>query len=138
MLIESLPESLAFDLLLNQSYDENRNPEHEQVFPEDSHKDPASLRNLSHQEVECELWREGHMPAWIDLRVAGIREETTIIEAVCCGRFTDNEDFLYHNYEGGTPPFSIKGPFLPLGWESVEKDGRFSLYRKRSSRWPSP
>ena len=131
MVSEPLPERIAFDLHLNQSYDKHRDIEHERVFPDDSLRDPASLRNLSHAEVECELWRESCVPAWVDLAVCDVRNETTVISALCCGRFTKNEDFLYHRYEaygGGVPPFSTKSPPLPPGWESVEKDGRFSLY----------
>lgn len=133
MVRESLPERIAFDLYLNQSYDKHRDEEHERVFPDDSLRDLASLRNLSHAEVECELWRESCVPAWVDLSVCDVRDDTTIISALCCGRFTKNEEFLYHNYKDGTPPFSTKSPTLPPRWESVEESGRFSLYWKQDN-----
>lgn len=131
MVIESLPDRIAFDLYLNQSYDKHWDEEHERIFPDDFLRDPASLRNLSPAEVECELRRESCVPAWINLAICDVRNETTIISAHCCGRFTKNEDFLYHQYKdygGGVLPFSPKSPTLPPGWESVEDSGRFSLY----------
>jgi hypothetical protein len=73
----------------------------------------------------AELWRDGRVPEWINLSVAGETGAATVIEVVCCGRFTDDDTRLYHDREGA-PPFHVLGPALP-----PQHDGsRFSIHRR--------
>lgn len=64
------------------------------------------------------------MPEWINLAVTDRDESATVIEAVCCGRFTDDDDLLYR--QSGPPPFHVLGPPLPPGHDG----SRYSLHRQ--------
>ena len=64
------------------------------------------------------------MPEWVNLNVAGMTPTTTIIEILACGRFTSNDEFLYH-IPAGLPPFQVGGPTLPLEWVEGQ---RFSIH----------
>lgn len=63
---------------------------------------------------------------WIDVAVEDVGGGLTVVSLLCCGRFTSQEDLLYHR-DGGRPPFSVKSPALPPGWEGVESSGKFRL-----------
>src|SRR5688572_12212046 len=49
---------------------------------------------------------------------------------MCCGRFTAQDELLYHEREG-RPPFHVTGPTLPVNYEDGQ---RFSIY-DRSECW---
>jgi hypothetical protein len=66
------------------------------------------------------------VPEWIDVAVHSENGHQTIVSLLCCGQFSANEKNLYHR-QGGLAPFSIKSPYFPARWESVEKSGRFDL-----------
>jgi len=128
---ERLPEPLRFRVRLNQSYDGDPLHADERVFPEDSDAEIApALADCSLDEVVATLWREGLVPEWIDASVIGEREHCTLIELRCCGRFTANDELLYHR-EAGRPPFQVVGPTLPVDHEQGRK---FSIY-DRSECW---
>ena len=126
MVSETLPPDLRINLALNSSYDGDPLKSDEVVFPNDSDRDSESLVRLTIIDAAKELWRDQRVPEWIDLAVEDCTSELTIIRALCCGRFTKEESNLYHVAEG-YPPFHVTGPWLPPGWDSVEKDGRFSI-----------
>jgi hypothetical protein len=125
---------MTFRVLLNQSVDDIaplRAPE--VVFPQDSR--PArgrarALRACGAPTVVEELWRDGRVPEWVDLGVADVRRGSTVIEMLCCGRFTDDESLLYHRAEGW-PPFHVTSPVLPPD----HVGGRFTLRWMRRHRW---
>ena len=73
--------------------------------------------------VVDELWRDGRVPEWMDLSVVDVAQGSTVLEALCCGRFTDDETLLYHKTEGA-PPFHVTSPALPPNHDG----GRFSLH----------
>jgi hypothetical protein len=75
------------------------------------------------QTVVAELWRDGRIPEWINLSVVGETGAATLIEVVCCGRFTGDDTRLYHAAEGA-PPFHVLGPALPPRHDG----GRFSIH----------
>jgi hypothetical protein len=83
------------------------------------------------------LWRGGKVPEWIDAAVQAEDGGQTLVSLRCCGRFTAQEELLYHRYPGGVPPFSIKSPVLPPGWESVEASGKFDLYWREKRTRPN-
>lgn len=127
LVIEPLPDAIRFDVQLNSSYDGNPLHADERVYPEDSTHIPASLRSrLTRAEVVELLWREGTVPEWINLTVKEEDGEHTVIELDSCGRFTANEQLLYHEREG-YPPFHVLGPSLPPSYDR-ENEERFSLY----------
>ncbi|BCJ41318.1 hypothetical protein Aiant_19750 [Actinoplanes ianthinogenes] len=123
--LEELPDELRFRIRLNQSYDGNEPQPGERRYPADSSPERAAeLRRCDLATAVAALWRDGAVPEWIDLRVHSATEDTTLIEAACCGRFTTDEERLYHA-QGGYPPFQAVGPTLPVHWDGAS---RFSLY----------
>ncbi|MEV0713995.1 hypothetical protein [Asanoa sp. NPDC050611] len=128
MVSETLPEAMTFRLLLNQSNDDIQplRPG-EVVFPRDRRRRRArALLSADARTVVDELWRDGRVPEWVDLAVADVRPTSTVLETLCCGRFTDDESLLYHHAEG-RPPFHVTSPVLPPGYDG----GRFSLHWMR-------
>ncbi len=114
---EPLPDPILFRLRLNSSYDGNARVGDEIVFPDDSSFHQAEkLRLCNEQRVVDALWRDGRVPEWIDVAVIGETGESTLLQLMCCGRFTADEGLLYHAREG-RPPFHVTGPTLPVGYE---------------------
>jgi len=124
--IEDLPEALVFRVRLNQSYDGHPPRPGEVRFPVDGGLDRAvALLRCDAETVVAELWRDGLVPEWVNLTVVGETGAATVVEVVCCGRFTADDAVLYHAREGW-PPFHVLGPSLP-----VEHDGgRFSIHSR--------
>jgi hypothetical protein len=123
-----LPDNVAFLVYPNQSYDGNPRVGDELVFPDESLPEGQYHGPWSAEEVLSFLWRDGKVPEWINTAVQAEDGKRSLIELRCCGRFTTQEELLYHRYPGGVPPFSIKSPTLPPGWESIEASGKFDLY----------
>ena len=127
---EPLPDAMRFRVHLNSSYDAHATDEFK-LFPEDSSLARAlATKDLDADGVVDVLWRDGYVPQWADVRVAGEDGRETIIDIVACGRFTADEQRLYYS---NTPvaPFGVKGPWLPLGWVEGQ---RFSIYY-RATCW---
>lgn len=110
---EELPEPLIFQVRLNQSYDGHAPQPGELRFPEDStHHRAVALNRCDAETVVAELWRDGQVPEWVNVAVVSETGTATVIEVVCCGRFTNDDSRLYHSQEGA-PPFHVLGPALP-------------------------
>ena len=122
-----IPNSYRYLVSLNQSCDHDLKPE-EHVFPHDV--DPVAP--LTSGEVVDILCRDNRVPEWIDIWVERVDSEHSYMRLVCCGRFTDNEAYLYHK-EAGIPPFSIKSPPLPPRWS--KEQGRFDLNSRPKYSW---
>jgi hypothetical protein len=122
-----LPPKLTFLVYPNQSYDDNPRVGDEVTFPEDSLPDGIYDGPWSARQVVAFSWRNGRVPEWIDIGVEAADAEQTMLRLHCCGRFTAREELLYHRYRDGVPPFSIKSPWLPPGWENAETHGKFDL-----------
>jgi hypothetical protein len=103
-----LPESVRFHVLLNQSYDGHAKAD-ERVYPED---DGRELPFLSSEGVADLLVRDDRCPEWIDVAVEAQGDHQTLVQLLCCGRFTDDERRMYYARQG-TGPFGIKSPNLP-------------------------
>ncbi|MGW4245709.1 hypothetical protein [Nocardia sp. NPDC004722] len=128
--LEDLPAPLVFRVRLNQSFDGHPPASQEARFPEDSGYDRAvALRRCDFDTVVDELWRDGRVPEWVNVTAIGTTGAATLIELVCCGRFTADADRLYHRHEGN-PPFHVLGPTLP----PLHDGNRFSIHR-RSECW---
>jgi hypothetical protein len=125
----SLPDAIRFRVRLNSSYDANPLHPDERVYPKDGARYPASeLTRVDQDTLVRLLWRGGAVPEWVNLTVIDEDGEATVVEAMCCGRFTANDAILYHRHEGW-PPFHVLGPHLPNDW--APGSPRFSL------RWDS-
>ena len=127
-----VPEQDRYFILLNSSFDGNPLAPGEHVFPD--HDVPQSDTRVARtpEEVVERLWRDRKVPEWIDITPYEADAEVLYSELRCCGRFTNEEVYLYHKQEG-YPPFHIFGPILPVGWRDLEQDGKFDLhcYRDR-------
>jgi hypothetical protein len=125
--LQTLPDAVEFLVYPNQSYDGNPRVGDEATFPDDSLPDGKYHGPWSVEHVVDFLWRSSKVPEWIDVAVQSEHDRCTVVELRCCGRFTSREELLYHRFPGGIPPFSVKSPNLPPGWESVEASGKFDL-----------
>ncbi|SNT65944.1 hypothetical protein SAMN05421812_12941 [Asanoa hainanensis] len=126
--MEELPSSLVFRVRLNQSHDGHPPRAGEMRFPGDSGLDRArALLRCDAETAVAELWRDGRVPEWVNLAVVGETGAATVIEVVCCGRFTADEAVLYHAREGW-PPFHALGPGLPRDRSSVSIHDRFECW----------
>jgi hypothetical protein len=120
----------VFRVRLNQSYDGDPPQPGEVRFPADSAAARAeALHRCDAATVVAELWRDGRVPEWVDVVVVGTTGAETVIELVCCGRFTDDQTRLYHRREGA-PPSHVVGPVLP-----PEHDGGPLSIHTRAECW---
>jgi hypothetical protein len=132
MVSEDLPPPTVFRLRLNQSYDAFPPAPGEVRFPLDGTRDRArAFRSCDAAIVVAELWRDGHIPEWVNIAVVDETGTATVIDVVCCGRFTNDDSRLYH-IEEGTPPFHVLSPVLP-----PRHDGAPFSIHARSECWDS-
>jgi hypothetical protein len=134
---QPLPDEFALLVVPNCSYDGNPRVGDEEVFPEESLPGGHSRGPWSVAEAVAFLWRTGKVPEWIDLHAAAEDGARSLIELRCCGRFSADEELLYHQH-GGLAPFHIVSPPLPPGWQGAEVSGRFDLYWERGSADAEP
>jgi hypothetical protein len=122
---EPLPEEMTFRAHLNSSYDRNPLQAGLTVYPNDD-----NLHRCNEEDAISLLWRDGKVPQWIDVSVVGETESSTVVRLLCCGRFTELDQLLYHQHEG-RPPLHVVGPSFPV---RHQKGQRFSIY-DRSACW---
>ncbi|GAA2624661.1 hypothetical protein GCM10010399_65040 [Dactylosporangium fulvum] len=114
-----MPETLVLRVRLNRSYDGHPPRPGEVRYPGDSAwRRAAELSRCDPETAVSELWRDGRVPEWVNLAVAGRTGTATVVEVVCCGRFTDDDARLYHAEEG-TPPFHVVSPILPPQYDGT-------------------
>src|SRR5690348_11372818 len=132
MVTENLPVPLLFRVRLNQSYDRFDPSPGEVRFPEDSARGRATaLSRCDADTAIAQLWRDGRVPEWVNMAVVDETGVATVIEIVWCGRFTDDDDRLYHRAEGA-PPFHVLLPVLPAFHDGAP----FSIHH-RAECWDS-
>ena len=122
---QQLPDTTVFRVCPNRSYDGNPLVADEETFPADDLPEEGSHGPWATAEAVAFLWRAGKVPEWVDVMVIVEDGAHTVVELWCCGRFTATDQLLYHQ-TGGIPPFAVKSPYLPPGWESGF--GPFDLY----------
>ena len=125
-----LPDNIEYRVRLNQSYDRHPDGTVLTSFPEDSdsNRNPQVLPNEA--KVVDLLWRDGAVPAWINVQIEEVHDDRTIVDLICCGRYTaDEEQMYYTNWEMG--PFGIKGPAIPPEWDSRQREQKFDLYWRK-------
>jgi hypothetical protein len=125
-LVDPLPDDCRYLVSPNISYDGNPLEGDEEIFPQESLPGGKHLGPFNIDEVVDLLHRNEKVPEWINVTVHSYDSTFTYLQLLCCGRFTAQDEYLYHKPEG-FPPFHGLGPNLPPDWESVEKDGRFEL-----------
>lgn len=125
--LEELPLKLKYIVLLGQSYDGNPLDDGEVTYPEDYKERERYFDSVDG--VINLLWRNGWVPEWINVQVRKEDRISTYIELVCCGRFSNDKQHIYHAYEGRAP-FHVVGPALPLDYREGKK---FSLYWRENA-----
>ena len=143
LVIDTLPDRVQYLIRPNDSFDVNPLHPDEVVFPEDTiphggYREPTDAAGV----VEF-LWRAGRVPEWIDVRVIRTDAEWTWVELRCSGRFTANDQWLYHKKQACLPPFQILGPKKPREWfldEQGRRDRRMPLETqlRLHGRFPLP
>ncbi len=121
---QRLENPVRFFVAPNQSFDGNRT-EREAVFPEDSLPDNFVHGPWNKGQVVNFLWREGRVPAWVDVAVCEERTPWVAVRLKCCGRFSDDESLLYYRRGSEASPFGIKSPWLP---PDHQKSKKFDLH----------
>lgn len=119
-LIETFPLNIKFIVFLNRSYDKNELVGDEELFPEESSPEENRKFLDSYEQVIDLLWRNEKVPEWIDLFIHSFDEEKTYISLLCCGRFSADENLLYHKWEG-YQPFHVHSPSLPPNYQEGTK-----------------
>ena len=120
-----LPASFRYLVHLNQSHDWEPLRPDQRVFPGDAATFGESIGPLEAESVVALLWREGHIPEWVDISVEHMDAEHTYLGLLCCGRFTSDDSRLYYA-RADQGPFGIKSPRLPPRW--AESNERFELH----------
>ncbi len=126
--VNDLDGTVTYQVVPNQSPDEpvegaDEARSHSRPLPDDKHRPWNAERVVDH------LWREGTVPEWIDISVSEASATEVCLQLLTCERYTADEDRLYYT-QGDMPPFGIKSPDLPPGWESDH--AQFDLHWRRS------
>ncbi len=110
-----VPE-FRYDVHLNSSHDDPSLTQFD-IYPEDNER----IENgLTDKEV-CELiYRKGKVPVWIDIAVHRSDKQITTFKLLCAGRYSDDSKEYYYQ-QGGTGPFGIKSPNLPIDYKEGQK-----------------
>jgi hypothetical protein len=117
---DHLPKVFRYMVHLNESYDGNPLKPGERIYPGDTIQHGAQVGPLSAEQVVELLWRDGVVPEWIDISVERVDGGFTILQLLCCGRFTDRAELLYYA-AGDACPFGIKSPPFPPDWHDGDE-----------------
>ena len=123
-LTNKLVPEFRYDVFLNSSHDDPSLTQFE-IYPEDNGK---VERGLTDNEILDLLYRNGKVPVWIDISVYKSDRKTTTFRLLCAGRYSDNKKEYYYQ-AGGTGPFGIKSPILPVGYKEGQK------FRLKKNPW---
>jgi hypothetical protein len=126
---DRLYDHFRYFVKLNCSADHQVRPEDPVLlFPDDVEKYGACIGPITADEVVSLLWRDHHVPEWIDISVWGVRHRTTYFELLCCGRFNADDSQLYYHRadsdEENVAPFGIKSPPIPWMFQRLQEAGR--------------
>lgn len=125
LVVENLPNTIRFNITWNE-INETINTKNYIKFLGGRLLYPEDLKNINYIKTRKMLWIDGKIPQWINMYVSDIIGDTTLITISLCNQIAADTSKLYHSQEGN-PPFHILSPLLPQGWESIEKNGKFSL-----------
>jgi len=135
--VDSLPATYAFWVMLNCSYDLNPLADGLVVFPDDVREHGKRVGPLTADAAVSLLWRDQMVPQWIDISVWDADVHLTYFELMCCGRFSAESQQLYYRWTD-IPPFGVKGPAYPMGVAMAAIKGdpieKFNLADSRQTR----
>jgi len=114
--LDKLPKIIKYTVKLNISVDDT-NLKQFDIYPTDNNK---IFELISEKEVVDLLCRNEKIPVWIDISVDSIKGNSTIFELLCAGRYSSNPNEFYY-LKGGTGPFGIKSPTLPIDYKQGTK-----------------
>lgn len=142
-LIDELPEDLCFTIRSSGSKPGAQGPPGTIKFMGGRFLQPAELQKLTARRAASLLWVDGKVPIWINIGVGDYSDtQTEMMIDFCSTLVPANENELPPDYNckrgNALVPFRIRGPGPPIGWRSVELDGRVPLVRSMSEhREPS-
>ncbi|MFD2566934.1 hypothetical protein [Pseudotenacibaculum haliotis] len=87
------------------------------IEPENRSKEFSEIKE---NEAVDLIFKEGKVPTWIDISVSKVTKKETIINLLCSKDYSKKKEDLYYT-EGGSKPFGIKSPNLPIGYKKGEK-----------------
>lgn len=116
-----LPEKIKYIVYMNASNDIEPLEHGEVKFSDD----PNKKIYFKDSEIIEYLWRDGKVPEWINVSVCGVSDQYTEVRLVCCGRFSNNKEQIYHAHEGKAP-FHVLGPDIPPGFD-LSSGEKFTL-----------
>ena len=126
---EPLPGDVVVRVRLNRSYPGARLRPGEVTYPGDGGwEQDFALRRCGLGTAVSVLWRDGRVPEWVNLTVIDRDESVTVVEAVCCGRFTDARFHLT-----GTACPAISGDTASYTVEAFALSGLRGRLRTRRS-----
>lgn len=111
-----LKPEFRYDVHLNVSHDDT-NLDDFDIYPEDNNR---IEKGLTDKEVRELLYRNGKIPVWVDIAVHKADKNITTFQLLCAGRYSDDDEKYYYQ-KGGTGPFGIKSPYLPIGYKEGKK-----------------
>lgn len=110
--LDDLNEKFKFDIRMYQSHELSKEEKFD-YYPEG---EDMHFNNLSEEKIMKLLFRNGKVPVWIDINVKRVQNNYTIMNLYCSERFSDDPKEYYYE-KGGTGPFGIKSPLLPIGFK---------------------
>jgi hypothetical protein len=110
-----VPE-FRYDVFLNISQDDPSLTQFD-IYPEDNERIETGLTD---KEVRDLIYRNGKVPVWIDIAVNKADRKITTFKLLCAGRYSDDKEEYYYQ-SGGTGPFGIKSPNLPVDYKEGQK-----------------
>ncbi len=125
-----LPDEVTYRVLPNQSCDVNPLVGDEEIYPQDSLAKRTDFLEMNQNQVVNYFCRKGKVPEWIDMAVCATSKGRTILQLVCCGRFTGEIERMYY-HKRGMGPFGIKMQ-MPIFYDGGEPLPKFSL----QEAWP--
>jgi hypothetical protein len=131
-ILDLLPEELCFTISRYDDPSGRRGPPGTIKFLGGRFLKPSDLVRLTARRAAALLWVDGKVPAWINIGVGARLETTTELVLRFCRLLVPADEGQLPPDFGCPPgnplvPFRIRGPGPPVGWRSVELDGRVPL-----------
>lgn len=138
LVVETLPPSILYIVSDLDDPKGRRGPPGTIKFLGGRFVSPDDLVLISSARTSDLLWVDGRVPSWINLNVESVDPVSTHIRVRMSGKLvTADEGTLPRDLPAAVDesdsvePFRIRGPMVPHGWQSLERDGRISLSSTR-------
>ena len=127
---DNLSDNFRYTIHLNVSNDD-LNLKQFEVFPRDNEK---VIKYNTAEKVINLLVRNEKIPVWIDISVEHAQKNATFFRLLCAGRYSAHENEFYY-LKGGTGPFGIKSPDLPIDYIEGVKFNLKSTPKQNLFQW---